>query len=205
MSDDNITFALWFEERSGYTWPEDTVLRQEQRWREAWNAGANPGPLRYGCDLGQPPAAEAVADPRELHHGMHRLRVAPFPVTDEPTKPVLAEPTDREPWPAHLLVALFTKSMRDLRGKSLTEIASKKVPRRITENEIAMALNRTKPNRKSIQKMGLILMSEDATSAAVAEWKLRAAKMKDSDTDYELPPDHQIGQQLGANRLRIAA
>lgn len=213
MSDDTHIHALWFEESSHYRWPEDTLHLQAQRWRAAHNSGLDPAPLRYCCELGTAPEPDSVVDLGEIRRAMHRkrsgsmhaVRTAPYVAPDEPEKPVLAEPTDREPAVAHLLHALFTKPVSDLRGKNLTEIAGKKVPKRITENEIEMALYCTKPNRKSIEKMTTILMSESATAAAVATFKLRDEKMKDTDTDYELPPDHQIGQQLDSNRLRIAA
>ncbi len=191
--------ALWYEEGDArWRWPEDTLHLQSQRWRADHNAGLDPAPLRLCSEIGIPPEAEAVPDSRELGHAMHRLRVAPYVAPVEPAKPVLAEPTDREPWPVHLLVRLFTKSMRDLRGKSLTEIASKKVPKRITENEIEMALYCTKPTRKSIERTSVILMSEDATADAVA--KLRAQQ-----EPYELPNDARIAQQVQAQRHQLAA
>lgn len=202
---------LWYEEGDArWRWPHDSLHLQAQRWRAEWNAGSTPAPLRCSVDLGVPPAAEAVPDSRELGHAMHYLRVAPVAVTDEPTKPVLPPPSERATWAEHLLVALFSKSERELANKSLTEIASKKVPTRITRDAIEMALHCTSAtgaggHRKSIQKMGLILMSEDATSAAVATFKLRAEKMKESDTDYQLPSDDIIAQSLQTARPQLAA
>jgi hypothetical protein len=171
-----------------------------------------------------------VIDPRGKYHGTHEIKVAPFVGKAEP-KPVLPEPSKREPWAAHLVRNLLTKSDRELSKKSLSEIAGKKVPQRIDREVLAWILDTATaghpgPFQRSIASTVAILLSEANTAQEVAAWqqrkttprpvptieqlapmfqRLRNWKPKTPTAPYAVPPADQIGQQLPTMRPVLAA
>lgn len=84
-------------------------------------------------------------------------------------------------WALHLCHAILTRSEADLRDRSLTEIARKKVPARISKEVVQVILSDCaigQPGRKhqrSIRSMAKILLSPTATAHELEAWRIRTA------------------------------
>lgn len=83
-------------------------------------------------------------------------------------------------WAVRLVHALMSQSESELDGKTLTEIAGQRVPKRISRDVVAMVLDTTaarkpgKTGKRSIVTMAGILLVADKTADALAEWRARA-------------------------------
>jgi hypothetical protein len=117
-------------------------------------------PKPLGCEI-------PIADPDER------------PSAKAKREPVAREPPPHANWAEHLCYALKTKPVSALRARTLTEIAGKKVPSRIDRQVtkmIAHDVTLGQPGRvgqKSVSTMRTILMSDDATQCALADFRSR--------------------------------